>query len=292
MPLLSDCKIRTISKHQPLIEAGEANQNVYLIISGALIVHLTPDPNEPLAILKKGESVGEISVVDHQPASAYVSAAKDTKLLVIHEDVVWSLIGSSHAIANNLLVILASRLRHGNSSIKRVQGLIGEYEHNATIDALTGLYNRRWLNSMFQRVVDLCKKNKRDLSVMMIDIDHFKEYNDKNGHLAGDIALRTIAQKVMRFLRDEDLVTRYGGEEFFVLMPELSIEATVKVAERLCREIGITEITDTNKNILPSVTVSIGVADNIDHSTSNELIEAADKALYEAKRSGRNKVCF
>lgn len=292
MPLLSDCTVRRVTKHETLIEAGEANHNVYLILSGTLIVHLTPDPNESLTVLKEGEAVGEISVIDHQPASAFVSAAEETKLLVIHEDIVWSLIGSSHSIANNLLVLLAKRLRHGNSSIKRVKGLIGEYEHNATIDALTGLYNRRWLDSMFQRVVQLCEKNARNLTVMMIDVDHFKAYNDKNGHLAGDIALRTIAQKVMRFLRDEDLVTRFGGEEFLVLMPGLSLEVTVKVAERLRKEIAETEIVDTNDKILPGVTISIGLAEMAEDTSSDGLIKAADNALYEAKHSGRDQVCY
>ena len=233
-----------------------------------------------------------MSVIDHQPASAYVSAAEDSKVLAIEEDVIWSLIEGSHAIANNLLVVLARRLRHGNSSIKRVKGLIGEYEHNATIDALTGLYNRRWLDSMFTRVMQLCIKNKRELCVMMIDVDGFKEYNDKHGHLAGDIALRSISQKIARFLREEDLVTRFGGEEFLVLLPGLSLERAAAVAERLREEISRTEIVDTNNAPLPSVTISIGVADMGDKEEPPHLIDVADKALYKAKRSGRNKVCY
>lgn len=292
LPLLSCCEIRHISTNDVLIEAGEENQTVYLIIDGSFNVHLTPDPNEPLIVLKTGESIGEMSVIDHQPASAYVSAAEDSKVLAIEEDVIWSLIEGSHAIANNLLVVLARRLRHGNSSIKRVKGLIGEYEHNATIDALTGLYNRRWLDSMFTRVMQLCIKNKRELCVMMIDVDGFKEYNDKHGHLAGDIALRSISQKIARFLREEDLVTRFGGEEFLVLLPGLSLERAAAVAERLREEISRTEIVDTNNAPLPSVTISIGVADMGDKEEPPHLIDVADKALYKAKRSGRNKVCY
>lgn len=291
MPLLADCVARSVAKNEVLIEAGEANNTVYLVISGSFNVHLTPDPNEPLIVLNAGESIGEMSVIDHHPASAFVSAAEDSEVLIIDEDVIWSLIGSSHAVANNLLVVLARRLRHGNSSIKRVKGLIGEYEHNATIDALTGLYNRRWLDSMFTRVMQLCIKNKRELCVMMIDVDGFKGYNDKSGHLAGDIALRSISQKVVRFLREEDLVTRYGGEEFLVLLPGLTLTRAVSVAERLREEIGQTEILDANNIPLPSVTISIGLAEMRDETKPQQLIEIADKALYRAKHSGRNQVC-
>lgn len=290
LPLMSDCVELRMKENQILIEAGEENRKVYLVLSGSFNVHLTPDPNESLILLKTGESIGEMSVIDHQAASAYVSAAEDSRLLVVSEEVVWSLIGKSHAIANNLLVVLARRLRHGNSSIKRVKGLIGEYEHNATIDALTGLYNRRWLDSMFPRVMQLCIKNKRELCVAMIDIDRFKDYNDINGHLAGDIALRTVSQKIMRFLREEDLVTRFGGEEFLILLPGINLTGASNVAERLRKEISETEILDANNTPLPNVTISIGLAEMRNEVNPDDLIGKADRALYEAKDAGRNRV--
>lgn len=292
MPLLSDCMVLEVKQNEILIEAGDENHNIFLVLSGSFKIHLTPDPNDALIVLGAGESIGEMSIIDHQPASAFVSAAEDSRLLVIDEEVVWSLIASSHPVANNLLVVLARRLRHGNSSIKRVKGLIGEHEHNATIDALTGLYNRRWLDSMFPRVMQLCNKNKRDLCIMMIDIDCFKAYNDKNGHLAGDIALRTVSQKIMRFLREEDLVTRFGGEEFLVLLPGIAIEVAIGVGERLRNEIQTTEILDSNNGMLPSVTISIGLAEMGELSVPHQMIEVADKVLYEAKRMGRNRVCY
>lgn len=291
MPLLSDCVIHNIANNEILIKAGETNNNVYLILSGAFNVHLTPDNSDPVTVLEPGQSIGEIAVIDHQPASAYVSAAEDSRILVIDEEVLWSLIGSSHAIANNLLVVLSQRLRHGNSVINKIKGLLKEYEHNATVDALTSLYNRRWLDNMLIRVMQRCHKNNEVLSVMMIDIDSFKNYNDKNGHLAGDIALRTVSQTIIQYLRPEDLVTRYGGEELFALLPGLDIKATIAVAERLREAIKQTKITNRDDQPLPGVTISIGVAEMIDHDDTHKLIEAADKAMYTAKHSGRDKVC-
>jgi diguanylate cyclase (GGDEF)-like protein len=291
MPLLTDCAARNMAKDEMLIKSGDANNNVYLILSGSFNVHLAADNSDPVTILKPGQSIGEIAVIDHQPASAYVSAAEDSRILIIDEEVMWSLIGSSHAIANNLLVVLSQRLRHGNSVINKIKGLLIEYEHNATVDALTSLYNRRWLDNTMIRVMHRCYKNHEALSVMMIDIDRFKDYNDNYGHLFGDIALRTVSQTIKQYLRPVDMVTRYGGEELFALLPRLDIDATLTIAERLREAIKETEITNEKSQPLPHVTVSIGVAEMIDHDDPHKLIEAADKAMYEAKHSGRDKVC-
>ena len=125
----------------------------------------------------------------------------------------------------------------------------------------------------------------------LIDIDNFKAYNDKNGHLAGDIALRIVSQSIKEYLRPEDLVTRYGGEELFALLPGLEIESTMAVAERLREAVKKTEIIDKDNQTLPGITLSIGVTEMKDHNDPHKLIEAADKAMYKAKHSGRDKVC-
>ncbi len=291
LPLLSDCVTRLVSKDEVLVKTGETNTNVYLILSGEFNVHLLAENIDPIIVLGPGQSIGEIAIIDHQPASAYVTATQDSRVLIIDEEVMWSLIGSSHAIANNLLVVLSKRLRHGNSVIKKIKGLLKEYEHNATVDALTSLYNRRWLDNMFVRIMQRCHKNNVGLSVMMIDVDYFKDYNDKNGHLAGDIALHTISQTIIQYLRPEDLVTRYGGEELFALLPGLHIDATMTIAERLREAICQTKIIDKEGKSLPGVTISIGVAEMTDPDDPNKLIDAADRAMYKAKNTGRNKVC-
>jgi diguanylate cyclase (GGDEF)-like protein len=291
MPLLSDCVIKDVPENEILIKAGEINNNVYLILSGTFNVHLTPDNNEPVTVLEPGQSIGEMAIIDHQPASAYVSAAESSRVLIIDEEVMWSLIGSSHAIANNLLVVLSQRLRHGNSVINKIKGLLKEYEHNATVDALTSLYNRRWLDDMLIRVMQRCHKNSEALSVMMIDIDRFKDYNDNNGHLAGDIALRAVSQTIKQYLRPEDMITRYGGEELFALLPGLASNDALTIAERLREAIEHIEILDKDNNMLPGITISIGIAEMTDQNDPHKLIETADKAMYKAKHTGRNKVC-
>ena len=158
-------------------------------------------------------------------------------------------------------------------------------------DVLTGLYNRRKFNSYYETEWSAAKREKRPLSVLMIDIDLFKIYNDRYGHLAGDEALHhvavTIAQSVSR---PRDFVARYGGEEFVCLLPETSQEAAVQLAEKMRQHVEalhyIHEYSDTSNVI----TISIGVASVVpgENQAKEELIDRADKALYLAKKDGRN----
>jgi diguanylate cyclase (GGDEF)-like protein len=290
-PLIRDCPVKKVKKDKILIKVGEPNHHLYLILSGQFRVHLASDTINPVAVLETGQSIGEISLIDHQPASADVIADTDASVLVLDEDILWSLVEQSHAIAYNLLVILAQRLRFGNTVIAKIKELLTEYEHSATIDPLTSLFNRRWLDSMQERVLKRCATNKQPLSALMIDIDYFKQYNDEHGHIAGDEALRIVSRTILQHLRPEDMVTRYGGEELFALLPGLDLTPTKMVAERLREAIKKAEIRLTDNSLLPSLTISIGIAQMQDGDKPKDLITAADNALYRAKNSGRNIVC-
>ncbi len=290
IPLLSKCPVKSIEKEQIIIHAGESNHHLYLILSGRFRVHLPNDLLTPVIMLEAGQSLGEISIIDHQPASANVIADMPSRILVVDESILWELIQQSHAIAYNLLVVLAQRLRYGNSVINKIKELLSEYEYNATVDSLTSLYNRRWLDSMLERVMHRCRTNKQPLSVLMIDIDFFKQYNDKHGHIAGDCALRVVSRTILQNLRPEDLVTRYGGEELFALLPGLDIKEAEAVAGRLRKVISEAEIRLNDEYVLPSLTVSVGIAQMHNNYDPEQLIRAGDEALYRAKHSGRNTV--
>ena len=276
-PILNTCTTLSIKKDETLIHAGQANHDLYLILEGRLRVHLVTDMIQPVATLVEGQSVGEVSIIDHQPASAHVIADTDTRLLKISEDKLWRLVETSHAIANNMLVILSQRLRYGNTVINKIKDLLREYEYNATVDPLTSLYNRRWLDNMLDRVMQRCKTNSQPLTVIMIDIDFFKQFNDNNGHLAGDSALRTVARTVLQSLRPEDLVTRYGGEELLALLPGLDLEAARNVAERLRSAIETMEIISADGTQLPTLTISAGIAEMQDDTSAITLIAMAPR---------------
>ncbi|MDY0267521.1 MAG: diguanylate cyclase [Trichloromonas sp.] len=164
-------------------------------------------------------------------------------------------------------------------------------EELAARDPLTGLYNRRMLEARFQEELSRCFRLKQHFTIMMIDLDHFKIYNDQCGHVAGDHALKKVAQLLKKSAREMDIVTRYGGEEFCLLLPNTSKEEALFVAERIRRAIEA-EIFP-GETALPTgrLTASIGVACYPDAGEKFEtLINAADVALYQAKSKGRNRL--
>ncbi|MGE0383925.1 MAG: GGDEF domain-containing protein [Gammaproteobacteria bacterium] len=289
-PILARSNVRTIKAGQVLIAGGGANHHLFIVLAGRMRVHLHSADSQPVAMLEAGESVGEMSIIDRQPTSATVIADIDTKVLAIDENVMWSLVQSSHAVACNLLQILAFRLRHGNSVIHRIQELLHEYEYDATIDPLTGLFNRRWLGNMLRRLTQRAVTNGQHLSIAMIDIDYFKRYNDEYGHLAGDRALHDVARCLVDHLRPEDTITRYGGEELLAILPGSDLDDAHAVGERLRRAVRGLAITTASGETLPSPSISVGVAELKAEQTPEDLIADADAALYRAKRAGRDRV--
>jgi diguanylate cyclase (GGDEF)-like protein len=157
-------------------------------------------------------------------------------------------------------------------------------------DPLTRLFNRRYLEETLIRELANCKRAEKPLGVIMLDIDHFKKYNDTHGHDVGDFVLVQIAEIVRSKLRSADVPCRYGGEELALVMPGATKEIGMARAESVRKAIEIHEFVINGKK-LESVTVSMGVADYpADGANLTSLLKAADTALYQAKDSGRNKV--
>ncbi len=158
-------------------------------------------------------------------------------------------------------------------------------------DALTGLFNRRYMEEYFGQELIRSKRKGCPLSIVMIDIDHFKRVNDTFGHEAGDAILRGLGDFLRMNLRGSDVTCRYGGEEFIVLLPEAPIEVAYARAEQLCLDVKSIKIAFDSK-ILPPISISIGVASFPNHGgTIEEIYREADVALYHAKESGRDRVC-
>jgi diguanylate cyclase (GGDEF)-like protein len=153
-------------------------------------------------------------------------------------------------------------------------------------DALTGLRNRRYFDLFLKNEIDRSQRFVRGLAIIILDIDHFKDYNDTFGHPAGDEALRVVSQCLIDNRRKADVVARLGGEEFAVILPETELVGALDVADKI--RISVANQTGLQRPI----TVSLGVSELRDNTSTYELlIEQADKALYEAKRNGRNRVC-
>ncbi|MDP2831531.1 MAG: diguanylate cyclase [Candidatus Omnitrophota bacterium] len=152
----------------------------------------------------------------------------------------------------------------------------------AVRDGLTGLFNRRYFNELISVEINRLKRSPAALSLLMLDIDNFKNYNDTQGHQAGDVLLKDAAKVFKNSVRPADIVCRYGGEEFIIILPQTEKKAATIVAERLRVQVGL---------YLPT-TVSIGIASvPEDAHEISALIEKADSALYQAKAAGKNKWC-
>jgi len=156
--------------------------------------------------------------------------------------------------------------------------LFQQMQHQALTDGLTGCFNRRFFEIQLERDLHLATRMRQPVSLILLDIDHFKRVNDEHGHDAGDSALRLLAGALREEVRGVDTAARYGGEEFAIILPQAGEEGALVVAERLRSRIERTEVPGVG-----SITASIGVATFPLHANS--------RALYQAKRTGRNRVC-
>jgi two-component system cell cycle response regulator len=179
------------------------------------------------------------------------------------------------------------RKRYADSLRDNVQAAI----ELAVVDSLTGLNNRRYLETHLASALDQAAHKGRPLSLMILDIDHFKMVNDTYGHDAGDEVLKVFAQRIKRVVRGADLVCRLGGEEFVIVMPETPLAVARKIAERVRETVQADQFPiDSNQRLSISVTTSIGLAERGGDANPDALLRRADKALYGSKASGRNRV--
>ncbi|HRW79043.1 MAG TPA: GGDEF domain-containing protein, partial [Candidatus Sabulitectum sp.] len=274
-----------------LIRSGQSNQKLFIILSGSLTVHLDSPESDPVAILDEGETVGELSVIDDSPASAFVVAKAPSRILEVDESAFWGLISTSHAFACNMLLLLADRMRSSDDTITENIRMRRRFEKDAMLDVLTGMKNRRWIEVQLPRLVSRHQRSEIPLSLIMFDVDFFKKYNDRYGHDAGDDVLASVARMTADCLRPTDLSARYGGEEFVIILAGVPMELAWIVAERVRKTISETKIITTDGRVLPPVTVSLGIAQAEAEDDAGMLLKKADTALYRAKSSGRNCTC-
>jgi len=240
-----------------------------------------PEPiftkGEPETISRNQEQVSEIETGMCMPLMG--RGKKLIGLITLHNKT-----GDHNFLDRKLFSIFA------NYSARAIENTIlyKSKEHLSITDGLTGLYNHRHFQEQLEVEVKRAQRYDLNLSLIMIDLDHFKEFNDTYGHLEGDTLLRKIAQILKSCLRETDFVARYGGEEFGVILPETNKEGASIASERVRRSIS----EHTFGEVGAKMTVSLGVASYPDDACFRaDLIKKADEALYRAKREGRNRTC-
>lgn len=288
--LLQKCERRDVIAGDLLLSPGAKNENVFLVLSGSLRIHVGSPTTPPLAHVESGACVGEMSIIEDRDPSAFVVCDEDSHLLVIHQSNLWSMIDASHQFAKNLLVVLSERVRSHNRVIAESYGELRKFERHATTDALTGLGNRHSMEDSFPREILRCTKEETPVALIMIDVDNFKDFNDKFGHVAGDRALSAVAEILKARFRPNDILIRYGGDEFAVLLPGVDEDQALTIADRV-RQFVSGDTDDASDSLIQiPIRVSMGIATLEEPGTLDALISAADAALYRAKRAGRDAI--
>ncbi len=190
---------------------------------------------------------------------------------------------------------LQNQLSASAARIDKLRKTLSEAKREATTDGLTGLSNRRAFDTRLRRILAEATGDSSDLkplSLLLMDVDHFKRFNDLHGHRVGDLVLRLVARLLAENVKGRDMVARFGGEEFAVLLVGADLNAAASVARQIGGAISTKKLaTRGGGQGYAYVTVSIGVAQMRIGESSGALIDRADRALYEAKRTGRNRVC-
>jgi len=191
-------------------------------------------------------------------------------------------------------IFAALRVKNAQAELKernqQLESMLHSVEALAITDPLTGLYNRRRFADVLKREFATTRRYRNTLSCLLVDLDHFKQINDRFGHDAGDQVLKEVARRIVGSLREVDLAARYGGEEFAILLPHTAKNDAIIVGERLLANLRKQEFKFDTESV--QITASIGVAGNSDVASGNaeDLVKAADLALYAAKNAGRNAV--
>lgn len=292
--IINPCSVIKVRQGQTIIAAQSNVSKLYIVLRGVLGISGSNDDEQMTELVGTrflpGECVGEISVLDEENHTATITAMADSELLLIESECVWRLINESNGVARNLLQLLSFRIRAANAQIRNRQKVGEFYRQMSMIDGLTGLHNRAWLNNQLPALIDNAHLTKTPLSIVMVDLDHFKRFNDEYGHVAGDDALQTAAKVINAGIRPSDFAARYGGEEMMVMLPNTNQTAALAVAERLCRKLRLTPVLTRSDKSLPHVTASFGLVTVDQERDVGTVIAKADAALYRAKAAGRNQV--
>lgn len=255
----------------------------------------------PMVVMQAGICAGVVSTSSASRLGLVLFVALALVPLSLHQALYGGTYGPvvAFVILLYLLTVVASSNRIYRTIYNSIeladknQILADRLYHFSNTDGLTGIANRRLLDSSLDKMLNLYRRHKLVFSVLLIDVDDFKRFNDDKGHLAGDECLKTIAEVARAvFSRREDLVARFGGEEFVALLPGISAAEANEIAERFRQRVYDLKLSHSGATLQGRVTVSIGVADSrvVEDPTAARLLEAADQALYQAKNHGKNQV--
>ncbi|MBN1115343.1 MAG: diguanylate cyclase [Oligoflexia bacterium] len=294
-----DYTTRSITDPRKLLEDTNALRD-----ASVLLIDIKMPFIDGLSLLKKIQAMGydqpAIFITGHGDKEAAIEAIRVGAYDFIEKPFDMDLIEQSvkRAMERNDLVrelrkinqSLEDKVRERTMQLKEANE---QLERLSLTDPLTGLWNRRYLEETLKNEGERAERYKKPLSVIMIDADDFKHFNDTNGHITGDKLLKSFAEIFRNEIRTTDFAARYGGEEFLILLPETGIEGCMDLAERIRKKVHNINIGERNKQPLGIISISAGIS-SYPQIVSNpgDLVKDADKALYAAKNGGKNRLEF
>jgi diguanylate cyclase (GGDEF)-like protein len=280
-----------------IIQEDEPGDAFYLIRSGQAVV--IKGDIQTLTILgfrSTGDAIGEMALLENLPRSATVIALTTISLWCLNRETFYQFLAENPGFSLDIMNMLSWRIRESAEEIQR--GSVREKQQvevlenlneQATRDPLTGIFNRRQMDKILHDEIIRARKNGSTVGILMADVDHFKQINDRYGHKAGDLVLQSLARLFKNCVRAADMVCRYGGEEFVIIMPGATLSNLSKTAEEIRSRCQAMRVTYDGQEI--QTTISLGAAIFPQHgSRADEVLVHADRALYCAKQQGRNRM--
>jgi diguanylate cyclase (GGDEF)-like protein len=301
--LIRELHVRDYPAGSLIFGEGDEGSELFIVGSGkvSVSVRLRSGGEQEIAEFRPGDFFGEMSIFEDAPRSGSCRTKQNCRLFTLHKGDFRRLADEHPSICiklmHRMLNITTWRLRNTSEFVSDMVEWGEDARRRAVTDELTGVYNRRFLDEALDGYFESAREAGRPLSLVMIDLDRFREINERHGQKEGDRVIAGAVSAFKRVLRETDVIARYGGDEFTVILPDTGLEAAREIAERMRREVGGFDSDGARVYEPPGsepavrVTTSQGVASYPACGADAKTIkEKADGALYRAKEGGRNRV--
>lgn len=286
-----------VSSGEVVFNEGEPGRELYIVCEGgfSMSIALADGGSREVARFEEGDFFGEMSIFEKAPRSATCTALENSRLIIMKDEDFFRIIEESPEnaiqVIYRMMHIIARRLKKTSSFLTDMVHWGESARKRAITDEFTGAYNRRFLEDSLEGLFEEARRTGSPLSVAMVDFDYFRQINDEYGHEAGDQLILEVVKAFNIHLSETDMLARYGGDEFTLIMPGRSMDNARSLCEKIrCEVERITLLADLGGSVR-NVSISQGIATYPEcASTLKELKEGADKGLYLAKERGRNRI--
>lgn len=287
----------TLNGNDCICRANDPGDELFIVETGSISIQI-PMPErtfKEIAVISSGDFFGEMAIFENAPRSATCIAVNESKIFSLHKKDFFSLMkkspGTAIKIMKNMLDITSARVNASGKFIAQMVKLGQEASRRAVTDKLTGVYNRRFLESELANIYQEASQNKKSFALIMADMDYFREVNEGYSHEIGDQYIIEVAKVFQQYFRKNDVIARYGGDEFTILLPEINAQEAAVIAEQVRLKVGELGFLDQFEGPDLNLSVSLGMSLFPDSTQDlKELTRLADEALYKAKNAGRNRL--